>query len=85
MPCASPALGTCSQLWEESEMGDEADADWQDGLVEWGIEDTKNAIRDQFYRGKRNKGARCSGSTSVSKTEGRGSIPRASAKSGEMS
>lgn len=22
-------------------MGDEADADWQDGLVEWGIEDTE--------------------------------------------
>jgi len=21
-------------------MGEEADADWQDGLVEWGIEDT---------------------------------------------
>lgn len=22
-------------------MGDEADADWQDGLVEWGIEDAR--------------------------------------------
>lgn len=24
-------------------MGDEADADWQAGLVEWGIEDDKKA------------------------------------------
>lgn len=27
-------------------MGDEADADWQDGLVEWGIEDAREAYRD---------------------------------------
>ena len=26
-------------------MGDEADADWQDGLVEWGIEDTLEKYR----------------------------------------
>lgn len=25
-------------------MGDEADADWQDGLVEWGREDTMKAL-----------------------------------------
>lgn len=28
-------------------MGDEADADWQDGLVEWGIEDTKRWMEEQ--------------------------------------
>jgi hypothetical protein len=27
-------------------MGDEADADWQDGLVEWGISDAKRAEID---------------------------------------
>lgn len=26
-------------------MGEEADADWQAGLVEWGIEDAKKAYR----------------------------------------
>lgn len=25
-------------------MGDEADADWQDGLVEWGIEDAESSL-----------------------------------------
>lgn len=31
-------------------MGDEADADWQDGLVEWGIEDTRQQYRDILER-----------------------------------
>lgn len=26
-------------------MGEEADADWQDGLVEWGREDTMRAMK----------------------------------------
>lgn len=34
-------------------MGDEADADWQDGLVEWGIEDTKERYRQQMERAVR--------------------------------
>lgn len=29
-------------------MGDEADADWQDGLVEWGIEDAKEYYRNRM-------------------------------------
>ncbi len=28
-------------------MGDEADADWQDGLVEWGIKDAENLMKDR--------------------------------------
>lgn len=28
-------------------MGDEADADWQHGLVEWGIEDSRNYYRER--------------------------------------
>lgn len=31
-------------------MGDEADADWQDGLVEWGIEDAKERYRELLAR-----------------------------------
>lgn len=31
-------------------MGEEADADWQDGLVEWGIEDTRERYRDQLAK-----------------------------------
>ena len=33
-------------------MGDEADADWQDGLIEWGIEDARNQlrVREDKYR-----------------------------------
>jgi hypothetical protein len=30
-------------------MGEEADADWQAGLVEWGIEDTKRATQASWY------------------------------------
>ena len=30
-------------------MGDEADADWQAGLVERGIEDAKNADADKAF------------------------------------
>jgi hypothetical protein len=39
-------------------MGDEADADWQGGLVEWGREDTENAERDRVWRSK-GPGRRC--------------------------
>lgn len=28
-------------------MGEEADADWQDGLVEWGIEDAEKSLKEQ--------------------------------------
>lgn len=28
-------------------MGDEADADWQDGLVEWGFEDARKSREHQ--------------------------------------
>lgn len=31
-------------------MGDEADADWQDGLVEWGIEDARKFTETPFTR-----------------------------------
>ena len=34
-------------------MGDEADADWQDGLVEWGIEDTRERYRELLARSVR--------------------------------
>lgn len=34
-------------------MGEEADADWQDGLVEWGIEDTKERYRELLARSVR--------------------------------
>lgn len=30
-------------------MGEEADADWQAGLIEWGIEDTKRALGQSWY------------------------------------
>ena len=33
-------------------MGDEADADWQDGLVEWGIEDTLEKYRQTPFTRK---------------------------------
>lgn len=29
-------------------MGEEADADWQDGLVEWGIEDAQRWLDDKM-------------------------------------
>lgn len=31
-------------------MGDEADADWQEGLIEWGIEVAKIRFRDEQYQ-----------------------------------
>jgi hypothetical protein len=34
-------------------MGDEADADWQDGLVEWGIEDTRERYREILEKAAR--------------------------------
>lgn len=30
-------------------MGEEADADWQEGLVEWGIEDAKRVHGQSWY------------------------------------
>lgn len=36
-------------------MGDEADADWQEGLVEWGMEDTGMFTSDAKYRGTRSR------------------------------
>jgi hypothetical protein len=42
-------------------MGEEADADWQDGLVEWGIEDTREALRraaDEALEAARKRGAK---------------------------
>jgi hypothetical protein len=30
-------------------MGDEADADWQAGLAEWGAEDAKRAMGRSWY------------------------------------
>lgn len=29
-------------------MGDEADADWQAGLAEWGADDTRRALRSWY-------------------------------------
>ncbi len=34
-------------------MGDEADADWQNGLVEWGIEDTERWVREKEERARK--------------------------------
>ena len=31
-------------------MGDEADADWQAGLVEWGIEDGRRAMKEGDFK-----------------------------------
>src|SRR5450631_408228 len=37
-----PRLSTPLFRSKNTKMGDESDADWQDGLIEWGIEDTLN-------------------------------------------
>lgn len=34
-------------------MGEEADADWQDGLVEWGIEDAQRYFADKMEEAMR--------------------------------
>jgi hypothetical protein len=39
-----------SKRMEKSTMGDEADADWQAGLGEWGIEDARAWYRDRLER-----------------------------------
>jgi hypothetical protein len=44
---------------ENDQMGEEADADWQDGLVEWGREDANSSILDQAWRRERRPDRRC--------------------------